>query len=81
MSDFERKKQEMEFKAFVASNVIRPTDCRNSEQVRFQLQKLISMMERMRGNGFIPEQAYMLVAQYNARLNRFLKVEFRHNYS
>jgi hypothetical protein len=80
MSDFERKKQELEFKSFATKNFVKPSECKNLEQVRFYLQELISRMEHMRSTGFIPEHAYALLAQYNAAQNRLLTVDFKNNY-
>jgi hypothetical protein len=80
MSDFERKKQELEFKSFAARNFVKPSECKNLEQVRYYLQELISKMEQMRLAGFIPEHAYTLLAQYNAAQNRLLTVDFKNNY-
>lgn len=81
MSDFEKKTLEMEFKAFATRNFERPSNCENLEQVRFYIKELCLKMEEHRKlAAFIPEVAYVLLAQYNAKQNSMLYKEFVNSY-
>ena len=81
MSDFERKKLEMEFRSFTERNFENPKDCRNLDQVRFYVKELCDKIEEynMRFN-YVPGWAYSILAQYNARQNSFLLHEFKKTY-
>jgi len=81
MSDYERKKLELELRSFTSRNFERPADCRNSDQVRFYVQELCSKIEEYNSRfNYVPGWAYALLAQYNARQNKFIQKEFRSSY-
>ena len=81
MSEFDRKKIEIEFKNFTAKNFERPCDCRNLEQIRFYVRELCEKIEELEGRfNYVPNWAYALLAQYNARQNGMLHVEFINTY-
>jgi hypothetical protein len=81
MSEFEKKKIEMELKAFTTNNFERPNACRNPEQVRFYIHELCSKIEELRNSfNYVPDSAYALLAQYTARQNSFVYKEFVSSY-
>lgn len=81
MNEFEKTTLEMEFKAFATKNFERPAKCENLEQVRFYIKELCLKMEEHRKlAAYIPEVAYVLLAQYNARQNSMLYNEFVNSY-
>ncbi|HPM32157.1 MAG TPA: hypothetical protein PLJ60_17625 [Chryseolinea sp.] len=81
MTDYERKKIEMELKSFTSKNFERPADCRNLEQIRFYVRELCLKIEALEDQyRYVPECAYSLLAQYNAKQNSLLHVEFRNAY-
>lgn len=77
MSPFDEKKLDLEIRSFVSRNFEKPHHCKNLEQIRFYISELCHKIEeyRMRFN-HVPNSAYALLAQYNARQNSILNVEF-----
>jgi len=82
MNEFERRKIEAEFKIFTLKNFERPSDCRNLEQIRFYVRELCQKIEELEGRfNYVPNWAYALLAQYNARQNGMLHTEFVNTYN
>lgn len=82
MSDFEHKKVEMELKTFTTKNFVRPSECRNLEQIRFYVRELCLKIEEFEGKfNYVPNSAYSLLAQYNSRQNAMINVDFRSTYN
>ena len=81
MSDYEKKRLELELRNFTSRNFERPSDCRNLDQIRFYVKELCGKIEEyeMRFN-YVPQWAYSLLAQYNLVQNRMLLVEFAASY-
>ena len=81
MSEFERKKVEMELKAFTSRNFEKPGACRNVDQIRFYVSELAQRIEQIEKRySYVPDWAYALLAQYNAAQNRFINAEFQKTY-
>lgn len=82
MSDFEKKKLEMELKNFTVRNFVRPSDCRNLDQIRFYVSELCSKIEEYENRfNYVPGWAYSLLSQYNTVQNSLLHREFRNAYA
>lgn len=82
MTPYERKKLEMELKQFTINNFDKPMQCKNLEQVRFYIRELCAKIEELELRfNYVPEFAYSLLAQYNARQNTLLQKDFSHLYS
>jgi len=81
MSDYEKKKLELELRTFTSRNFERPSDCRNLDQTRYYVKELCGKIEEyeMRFN-YVPQWAYALLAQYNLVQNRMLHIEFVTSY-
>lgn len=81
MSDYERKRIELELRSFAARNFERPSECRNLDQIRFYVRELCLKIEELEAQwNYVPAWAYSLLAQYNARQNSMITVEFRKTY-
>ena len=81
MSDFERKKIELELKAFTSKNFEKPSECKNLAQIRFYVSELSQKITDLYTSvGYVPEWAYVLLAQYNSAQNKFLSKEFQNTY-
>lgn len=81
MSDFEKKKVELELQAFTARNFERPADCKDPEQIRFYIRELCLKIEEYKSRfQFVPEAAFALLAQYTARQNSLLLRDFVKDY-
>lgn len=81
MSVFEQKKIEMELKTFTSRNFEKPSNCKNSEQIRYYVAELCKKIEALeRQFSYVPDWAYTLLAQYNAAQNSLIYKEFRNNY-
>jgi hypothetical protein len=82
MTDYERKKFEIERSAPGAKNFEKPTDCRNPDQIRFYVEELCQKIDALeRDFNYVPEWVYGLLAQCNVVQNRLLYVEFKNSYS
>lgn len=81
MSDYEKKKLEMELKNFTSRNFVRPGECRNLDQIRFYVRELCQKIEEYESRfNYVPQTAYSLLAQYNIVQNRMLLAEFKNAY-
>lgn len=81
MSEFEKRHLELELKNFTATNFVRPSDCRNLEQIRFYIRELCDKIEEYRKRfNYVPNTAYSLLSQYNSRQNSILYKDFIRNY-
>jgi hypothetical protein len=81
MSEFEKKKLEMDLRKFAASNFESPGDCRNVHQIKFYIRELCDKIEECEGRfNFVPGWAYVLLAQYNNEYNSIMHAEFRKAY-
>jgi hypothetical protein len=81
MTAYEMERIDMELRQFALRNFDRPAQCRNLEQIRFYVQELCSKIEEFEKRfNFVPNSAYSLLAQYNARQNSLLLSDFRSTY-
>lgn len=81
MTEYERKRLEVELKQFTFRNFERPSECKNGDQIRFYIQELCSKIEEYKSRfNYVPNWAYGLLAQYNARQNDMIHVEFKKLY-
>jgi hypothetical protein len=81
MSEYERKKVEMELKMFTSLNFVKPSECKNLDQIRFYVRELCLKIEELEKRfEYVPTWAYALLAQYNATQNKMLYTEFRNSY-
>lgn len=82
MSEYERKKIEMELKNFTSKNFEKPSLCKNSEQIRFYVRELCNKIDELEQRfNYVPNWAYALLAQYNSVQNTMISVEFRRTYN
>ena len=82
MTDYEQQKIEMELRVFTSRNFERPSECRNLEQIRFYVRELCLKIEELEDQfKYVPNWAYSLLAQYNAKQNTLLHMEFRNAYN
>lgn len=81
MSEFEKKHLELELKNFTSRNFVRPSDCRNLDQIRFYIGELCAKIEDYKRRfNYVPNVAYALLSQYNSRQNSILYQDFIRNY-
>lgn len=81
MSDFEKKKLDMELSNFAMKNFERPANCKNLDQIRFYVKELCAKIEEFEKRfNYVPAYAYTLLSQYNALQNKLLSSEFRNTY-
>ena len=81
MSNFERKKLEMDLRNFTDRNFESPSNCRNIDQIRFYVKELCLKIEEYESRfNFVPSSAYSLLAQYNLVQNQLIHIEFRKAY-
>ncbi|MCZ8020272.1 MAG: hypothetical protein ACK57K_00765 [Chryseotalea sp.] len=81
MSDFEKKKLDMELSLFTRKNFEKPTDCKNLDQIRFYVKELCAKIEEFEKRfNYVPTYAYTLLSQYNSMQNKLLNSEFRSTY-
>ena len=81
MSDFERRKLEMDLINFTNLNFERPSNCRDIDQIRFYVRELCLKIKEYESRfNFVPSHAYTLLAQYNLVQNKLIHVEFKKAY-
>ena len=81
MSEFERKKIELELKSFTSKHFERPSACRNLEQIRYYVSELCKVIDTYEKRfNYVPADVYTLLAQYNARQNSMLYKDFVSSY-
>lgn len=81
MSEFERRKLELDLRNFTNRNFIRPSDCRNLTQIQFYVRELCDKIDEYEARfNYVPSWAYSLLSQYNLVQNRFIHTEFVHAY-
>lgn len=81
MTDYEQKKIEMELRSFTSKNFEKPSVCRNLEQIRFYVRELCLKIQELEDRfNYVPSWAYELLAQYNAKQNILIHMEFRNAY-
>ena len=81
MSNFERKKLELDLLKFTNRNFESPSNCRNIDQIRFYVRELcLKIEEYERRFNFVPSSAYSLLAQYNLVQNQLIYVDFKKAY-
>ena len=81
MTEYERKKIDAELKLFTSRNFEKPSACRNCDQIRFYIQELCNKIEEYKKQfNYVPNWAYGLLAQYNARQNDMIYVEYKNAY-
>ena len=81
MSEFEKQRLDREFELFFTRHFEKPRKCRDLNQVRYYVQELSGKVEEFKCKfNYVPENAYTLLAQYNALQNSFLYKEFKNSY-
>ena len=81
MSDYEKMKLEIELKNFTSKNFVKPSDCRNIDQIRFYIRELCTKIEEYeRRFNYVPQSIYSLLANYNRVQSNMIYVEFRNTY-
>lgn len=81
MSEFEKKHLEIELKDFASKNFVKPSECRNLDQIRFYIRELCVKIEEYKGRfNYVPGTAYALLSQYNSKQNSLLYRDFIRNY-
>lgn len=81
MSENEKKNLELELRKFTARNFVRPSECRNLDQVRSYIRELCVRIEEYKERfNYVPNTAYSLLSQYNSRQNSMLYQDFRSSY-
>lgn len=82
MTEYERKKIDMEMKSFTSRNFEKPLECKNLEQIQFYVKELCTIIEQYQEKyNYVPNWAYGLLAQYNAQQNNILLANFQSSYS
>lgn len=81
MNELDKRRVELELRSFTSRNFERPSECRNLDQIRYYVQELCGKIEEYRNRfNYVPNWAYSLLAQYNARQNYMIHLEFRNTY-
>ena len=81
MGDYEKKRIELELKAFTSKNFEKPSECKNLDQIRFYVRELcIKIEETEERFNYVPQWAYSLLAQYNSRQNAMINPDLRSSF-
>ncbi len=81
MEDFNQKQLDLEWETFTNRNFVKPTECRNLDQIRNYISQLCLQIEDSKKRfNYVPNTAYFLLAQYNSRQNTMLYRDFISSY-
>jgi hypothetical protein len=81
MDKQERRKIDEELKRFAARNFKRPGKCSDLGQIRIYVRELSVKIEEMKFRfNYVPEIAYTLLTEYNAKQNSIIGMDFRKTY-
>jgi hypothetical protein len=81
MSEFDKKHLDTELRQFTAHNFVRPSECRDLDQIRVYIQELCTRIEDYKKRfNYVPNTAYSLLSQYNTKQNSLLYRDFVRNY-
>jgi hypothetical protein len=77
MKPIDEKKIDYDLKNFTARNFEKPSDCKDLEQIRFYVRELCLKIEELEKRfEYVPNTAYSLLAQYNAKQNSIISKDF-----
>jgi len=78
VSDYEIEQLEIDFNKFTIRHFDEPSECRNIEQVQFYIQGLSIKIEEFKSRfKFVPDNAYVLLNEYNASQSKLVFRKFR----
>jgi hypothetical protein len=81
MSIHEKKEIEKQFQSFTAKHFEKPSHCRNIQQIGFYISELCLKIDELKKRfGYVPDNAYSLLSQYNATQNSLLLRNFVEDY-
>ena len=81
MDKGEQRKIDKELKRFAARNFQSPRKCNDLDLIRSYVQKLSLKIEEMKVSfNYVPPIAYSLLAEYNAKQNCIIGMNFRRTY-
>lgn len=81
MSEYAKKRVEMEFRSFTTSWK-RPADCKDASQIRFYIEELSKKIEVYETEfQHVPSWIYALISQYNHAHNRVVHRNFVNDYA
>ncbi len=81
MTEYQRKRIEVELRSFTSRNFEKPANCKNLHQIRYYVNELCQKIRELEGTfNYVPDSAYTLLAQYNATQNGMINTEFRNTY-
>lgn len=82
MSTQEKRMIEKQFLTFTAKHFEKPSRCQNIHQIRYYIAELSKKIDEFKSRfGYVPNQAYSLLSNYNATQNSMLFKHFLKEYS
>ena len=81
MDKLEQRKIDEELRRFAAKNFKSPRKCSDLNQIRIYVRELSVKIEEMKFRfNYVPDIAYSLLAEYNAKQNSIIGMDFRRTY-
>lgn len=78
MTVYAQNKIDSELRSFTSMHFVKPSECRDLDQVRFYARELGAKLEELESRfNYVPHWAYILLAQYNAALGKMLQARSR----
>jgi hypothetical protein len=82
MTDYEKTKLAVALAEFTTRNFEKPAKCKNLGQIRYYIRELCLKIEEYESKfQYVPEQAYVLLSQYNLVQNSLIYEDFHQNYA
>jgi hypothetical protein len=70
-----QNKIDSELRSFTSIHFVKPSECKNLDQVRFYAKELCAKLEELEKRfNYVPRWAYALLAQYNEAQNKMLHI-------
>ena len=81
MTQFQKKRLDVEFTKFTKMNFDKPQNCRNIDQIRYYMNELSAKIQEFKNSfNYVPNSAHILLSQYNAAQNKLIHRNFQEAY-
>ncbi len=82
MSTYEKKKIDNDFKKFTSLNFEQPKRCKSLGQLQYYVKELTQKIKELKSRfNYVPEKAFILLTEYNKKLNSLIFKNYQEVYS
>ncbi len=82
MNTFEQKLIDNDFRKFTSLNFEQPKRCKSLGQLQYYVRELTQKIKELKSRfNYVPEKAFILLAEYNRKLNSLIFKNYQEVYS